>query len=246
MMKRWVRRVVNMPQLQSFLKERHHFGTAMSWLLRHNMYFRRYSAIESRYFRWLYLLEITREVPGEVVELGVGPGSFLVYCNTWLAAEGVPKAYWGYDSFAGFPSIHEKDLQGLLPHRDRRMQPGVYSGYGRRRMDRLVSRYGFRAVHLVEGDLKTTVWSERPNQISFLYIDCDLYEGYKAGLEALFDRITPGGAVLFDEYERVKEWPGARTAVDEFFLSRPEKPQRLVFSDSHFVLKRPRGEGPPA
>jgi hypothetical protein len=53
----------------------------------------------------------------------------------------------------------------------------------------------------------------------------------------LYDRVVPGGFILFDEYDRVDEWPGARQAVDEFFADKVEKPQPLPFSPSCYVVR---------
>ena len=199
-------------------------------------YLRRYMPRDSRYFRWLYCLEVTRDLPGAIVELGVGPGRFLTYCATWLKATGSSKRYWGYDTFAGFPDVAEADKTGLNPQRLAMVRPGQYS-FSRKRVERLAHRNGLANVTLIEGDFRQTLQTTRPDPVSFLYIDCDLYHGYKAGLELLYDRVCPGGIILFDEYEHVNEWPGAKLAVDEFFAGKPEKPTKLSFSPSYYIIR---------
>ena len=57
---------------------------------------RLYRHIDTRHFRWLYCLELTRELSGDIIELGVGPRRFLVYCARWLQSQGSPRRYWGY------------------------------------------------------------------------------------------------------------------------------------------------------
>lgn len=236
MIKRLLSKLLNSYYVQKFMIGRYSIATLLHWCS--SMYLRRYSALDARYFRWLYLLEQTRDIEGDIVELGVGPGRFLVYCATWLKAAGSSKRYWGYDTFKGFPSVSEKDLDGLAPERQWKVRPGVYAFYNKRRIEKLIKRLGVESyVVLVEGDLTQTLKKIRPDRVSFLYIDCDLYEGYKAGLELLYDRVVPGGAILFDEYEWVKEWPGARRAVDEFFRDKVEKPEKLMFSPSYYIVR---------
>jgi len=201
-----------------------------------SQYLKTYNSLDVRYYRWLYLLELTRPLGGDIVELGVGPGRFLFYCGTWLRDRKVPKRYYGYDTFEGFPSVDEKDKENLSPERLRRVRTGNYA-FSKERIERLVRKFGLENVVLVPGDFSKTLWEKRPEKISFLYIDCDLYEGYKAGLETLYDRVVPGGTILFDEYDRVNEWPGAKRAVDEFFRDKAEKPEPLFFSPSFFVVR---------
>jgi hypothetical protein len=195
-----------------------------------------YKPLDTRYFRWVYSLEKTRHLPGDIVELGVGPGRFMTYCGSWLKATGCAKNYWGYDTFSGFPEVVDQDKVGLVPKRLRLVKPGTYS-IPKSRIERIVRHLDLPNIILVEGDFRETLQSRRPDQISFLYIDCDLYEGYKVGLESLYDQVVPGGIILFDEYDRIDEWPGARQAVDEFFADRPEKPQPLPFSPSCYVVR---------
>ena len=38
----------------------------------------------------------------------------------------------------------------------------------------------------------------------------------------LYDRVTPGGVIVFDEVYSYK-YPGARDAVDEFFAARQDE-----------------------
>lgn len=199
-------------------------------------YFRQHTPVDNRYFRWLFCLEETRAVTGDIVELGVGPGRFFDYCASWLKQAGPDKTYYGFDTFAGFPSVRNEDLAGIAEDRKSRAKTGFYAFHNRARLERRGRKFGIRAV-FVEGDFAETLPSRAPSQVSFLYIDCDLYAGYRAGLENLYERVSPSGIILFDEYEHVSEWPGARRAVDEFFIGKVEKPEKLSFSTSYFVKK---------
>ncbi|MFQ5754371.1 MAG: TylF/MycF/NovP-related O-methyltransferase [bacterium] len=199
-------------------------------------YLKTYSTLDARYFRWLYLLEQTKELKGDVVELGVGPGRFLAYCSSWLEINGTSKRYYGYDSFEGFPSVSEEDKVNLSSERLKRVRPGNYA-FSKSRIERLIKKLRLKNIVLTKGDFSNSLRKVRPDAISFLYMDCDLYEGYKIGLEMLYEYVVPGGVILFDEYELVNEWPGAKRAVDEFFHDKIEKPMELPFSTSYFVVR---------
>jgi O-methyltransferase len=59
-----------------------------------------------------------------------------------------------------------------------------------------------------------------PDTIALLRLDTDWYESTKAELEALYEKLSPGGVLILDDYGH---WEGVRRAVDEFFASRTHK-----------------------
>jgi hypothetical protein len=77
---------------------------------------------------------------------------------------------------------------------------------------------------LVEGDVEETLpifLQKNPGfRISMMYIDCDIERPTYLSLKYLWDRVLPGGIVLFDEYEyhSFSESEG----VDKFLKERPE------------------------
>ena len=51
-------------------------------------------------------------------------------------------------------------------------------------------------------------------QFLILFIDVDLYEPTKIILERLYDKVTTGGIIIFDDYGA---FAGTNKAVDDFF-----------------------------
>ncbi len=49
----------------------------------------------------------------------------------------------------------------------------------------------------------------------FVYLDVDLYQSIRDGLDFFFPRMTQGGVIMVDDYG-TKLWPGVAKAVDEF------------------------------
>ena len=87
-------------------------------------------------------------------------------------------------------------------------------------------------IHLVEGDVLTTIPAHAPERIALLRLDTDWYESTKHELEQLVPRVSPNGILIVDDYGH---WPGARRAVDEYlagfdrpiFLSRTDYTGRI-------------------
>jgi hypothetical protein len=162
----------------------------------------------------LDLLARTRSVPGAIAECGVYRGSTLVP----IALEsrrhhGGPVL--GFDSFRGFDETVEIDVRlGGAEDGTRRL-----NGFDDTSID-LVQRklhwLGLEAtVRLVPGPFAETLPRYADRAFSFVHLDCDLYQSYRDCLESFWPRLSPGGIVLFDEYDD-PSWPGCNLAVDEF------------------------------
>jgi len=76
--------------------------------------------------------------------------------------------------------------------------------------------YDSNYLHYICGDILETLKDEKnvPDKISILRLDTDWYESTKIELEVLFDNVTQGGVIIFDDYFL---WDGQRKAVDEYF-----------------------------
>ena len=71
-------------------------------------------------------------------------------------------------------------------------------------------------------------------KISLLHIDVDLYEPTKVVLEKLYDRVTKGGIIIFDDYGA---FAGTNKAVDDFFKNKAEI-EKLPYSFSiSYIVK---------
>jgi len=52
-----------------------------------------------------------------------------------------------------------------------------------------------------------------------VFVDCDLYPSYKATLNFVWERLSPGGLIFLDEFYSLK-FPGARLATMEFLKNK--------------------------
>jgi hypothetical protein len=146
-------------------------------------------------FRRLLLERV--ELSGDIAEFGVYNGG----STRQLAGYG--RRVWAFDTYEGVPS---EDWSPVL---DDQNPPGKFKP--------LISRQkmfdGYPNIIPVVGRFATTLPALEGMRIVFAYVDCDLYEAHRQCLEWLETRMVPGGAILFDDYERCA---GAKKAIDEW------------------------------
>lgn len=174
-----------------------------------------------RYLYFLNLLERVTDIPGDIVECGVSIGHGALLFLLLSEYVGVERTYHGFDSFTGFPEpIDEDEVTPITGKGFWANPPETVLRVlrdGRIPEDTIRNR-----VRLSKGLFDVTL-PRYSGQIALLHLDCDLYESYKSSLEHLYDKVMPGGVIMFDEYDD-KRWPGARKAIDEFFRDKQEKP----------------------
>src|SRR5260221_313261 len=170
------------------------------------------------------IFQKTLRVNGSIVEAGVLRGGGL-FTFAKLSAIFEPvnhtRKIIGFDTFEGFPSIHEKDMKGDSSQ----LHPGGLQGSSYEDILQGVELYDMnRAVghvpkiELVRGDIQDTLpkyLEENPHLlVSLLYLDVDLYQPTKTALQYLFDRMPKGAIIVFDELN-AKMFPGETIAVNE-------------------------------
>jgi hypothetical protein len=177
--------------------------------------------------RMLFLNDIYRmikDLHGVIFEFGVRWGSNLATLQS-LRAVYEPFNYGrrivGFDTFKGFPSVHEKDGKSPLVKEG---GYGVSSGY-RELLEEILSLRekespvsDVKKFELVEGDASVTVeeyLKRHPETIiSMAYFDFDIYEPTKKCLEMILPHLTKGAVIAFDELNH-SEYPGETVALKE-------------------------------
>lgn len=196
-----------------------------------------------RQFRYMTgMYEKIRNIPGDVVECGLGEGntfSMLAYLvgsedqpparNSAFSVGSPARKLWGFDSFEGWPEPVEHDESPRHPQKGE-WRVSEQEVRDRLERSRVIQDFPSLQIVIVPGFFKDTLlqFPILNRSIAFLHIDCDLYVGYRDVLTALFPRVAKGGIVLFDEYKefpplpeydygRIEKWPGATRAIDEYF-----------------------------
>lgn len=169
-------------------------------------------------------------VEGDIVECGVWNGGTAAVMA--MANRRADRHFWLFDSFAGFPKPGEKDVPGRLP-----IQEGDWKG-SLRCVRQLFARLRIpeARTHIAPGWFQDTLPASSVRRIALLHLDADLYDSVKLSLECFYDRISPGGYVILDDYGF---WPGCRTAVDEFLRSRGLRVTLHVSDDTGRWFQKP-------
>lgn len=190
--------------------------------------------------RFLALYEVFKQVldvKGSIVECGVHAGFGLMSWAKFSAVlepNNLTRRIYGFDTFEGFPSVHEKDVgQFATPERgDLRADAHAELTELARIYD--VDRFlgHIPKVHLVRGDATQTIpkfiEENKHLVVSLLYLDFDLYEPTKVALEHFVPRMPKGSIIAFDELDN-PIWPGETLALlDTLGIGRLEI-RRLPF-----------------
>jgi hypothetical protein len=163
--------------------------------------------IVGKLFHRFNFFERTKHLAGDIVELGVFKGSGMA---SWLKMIDIymphsNRKVIGFDVFDSVDTVFNHFKNGEL------MSTVVNrTSKSELTLEKVTSNLASTNVNpskymLVQGDVCTTtksfVESSPGLRISLLYVDLDLDEPVYHSLMNLWDRIVPGGIVVFDEYE---------------------------------------------
>ncbi len=160
---------------------------------------------------------IVREgIPGDLIETGVWRGGATIFMRAHLMAHGIDdRVVWVADSFQGVPPPSCAEDQGV----DLSAAHQPILAIDQETVAALFARYGMLddQVRFLPGWFRDTLPTAPIERLALLRLDGDLFESTMDALTALYDRVSPGGFVVIDDYGAV---PGCRRAVDEFRAER--------------------------
>lgn len=154
---------------------------------------------------------------GDFVECGCYRGTGVKTVVDYLGGREFPKTFWAYDLFEHGAG----DLHRAMPEHG----PDLYQQV-RARFD------GYAGVRVIRGRVPEVFAGQSPERIAYLHIDLNQAPAEIAALDALFDRVVPGGVVVLDDYEWAMAYRGQKLAEDAWFEAR-----------SYRVFPLPTGQG---
>jgi O-methyltransferase len=185
---------------------------------------------------------VRNRIPGDIVECGVwSGGSMLLAAHALMHFGDTSRRIYLYDTFAGTPRPEAIDARWdgvpALPTWEHYHQNGGRWCFGgtQDQVRRVVSSSGYPEDQLVfvEGMVEDTIPATRPEQISLLRLDTDLYRSTLHELIHLYPLLSAGGILIIDDYGAFQ---GAKLATDQYieenqlllFLSRIDVSVRLA------------------
>ncbi|HEY7551314.1 MAG TPA: TylF/MycF/NovP-related O-methyltransferase [Hyphomicrobiaceae bacterium] len=150
-------------------------------------------------------------VPGDFMEAGIWRGGASMMMRAVLKAYGIAdRRVFAADSFAGFPTPAEGSPDfgfELVGHPE--------FAIPLHEVKAAFARYGLldEQVVFLEGLFKDTLPGAPVEALAVLRLDGDMYESTRDCLEHLYHKLSPGGALIVDDYFLFET---QRRAVDEF------------------------------
>jgi hypothetical protein len=188
-----------------------------------------------------------KDIPGDIVECGVFKGTGLY---TFLKLKGIynpnsSKKVVGFDFFntdqliSSINNKNDKEAMDVLFKERNFTHETSFKEY----LSAKLIQDGFLNTdfELVNGDLSTTSKTYSENnpgfKISLMYMDVDLEEPTYNALNNLWDNVTKGGIVVFDEYGYNK-WSESK-GVDRFIEERNIEIKSLNYMCPTAYIKKP-------
>ncbi len=176
--------------------------------------------------RCFMLYQFTRLIsalPGDVAEVGVYKGGTARLLSKMFSPQN--KIVHLFDTFVGMPtSDSHRDL-----HRE--------GDFGDSSLEK-VKLYlrECKNVRFYLGMFPETAKIIEDINFCFVHIDVDIYKSVMDCCAFFYPRMIKGGMIVFDDYGFLT-CPGAKLAVDEFFLDKSEKPCYLPSGQS-FIIRQ--------
>lgn len=155
---------------------------------------------------------LTAGIPGDFMETGVWRGGACIMMRAVLRAYGVTdRRVIAADSFAGFPppsaGIAIDAAFDFHTYKDFAVSVDEVKG--------AFARYGLldSQVVFLEGLFKDTLPSAPVETLAVLRLDGDMYASTVDGLVNLYQKLSPGGTLIADDYFLFES---QRNAIDEF------------------------------
>ncbi|HEX8222890.1 MAG TPA: PqqD family peptide modification chaperone [Allosphingosinicella sp.] len=157
-------------------------------------------------------------VEGDFLEAGVCRGGATIFMRALQIAHGeAERRTWVVDSFQGVPpSVKEVD-QGYDLHLEEARAPWL--ACSEEKVRDLFSRYDMLdpKVEFVSGWVAESLPKAPIGPLAILRIDVDIYSSNYECLDLLYDKVSPGGFVIIDDYGFFEP---CRDAVDDFRARR--------------------------
>jgi O-methyltransferase len=185
---------------------------------------------------------IYRGVPGDLIETGVWRGGATIFMRAVLKAHAVTdRRVWVADSFDGLPPPDPASYpldQGDTLFTERQLAVSLEQVQSNFR------RYGLLddQVRFLKGWFRDTLPTAPIERLAVLRLDGDLYESTIQALESLYDKLSPGGYVIVDDYGCIA---ACRQAVHDFREARRiDDPIRPIdWSGVFWQRAQPAGQG---
>jgi len=161
------------------------------------------------------MIQQALSIEGDVMEAGVYKGGTARLLKN-IVSTSSGRTLFLFDSFEGMEEVSAASD---------RHQKGDFGDTSLEHVKTVVGTDSF--VEYRKGWIPNTFQGLESRKFCFAHIDLDLYQGILDCLTFVYPRMPSGGMIVFDDYG-FPSCPGARAAVDEFFVGKRERPLALM------------------
>lgn len=184
------------------------------------------------------MVDLTLEVPGIIVQVGVGSGHGLIQYAQLLDIERphqTDRIVVGFDSFDFYPTSDLDEATAVQQIRDDDKN-GIYST-SLEQVHALIQQYdktspfpqrGKSRIEVIAGKIESTLenYDFLGKRISLLEVDVNTRQATEKALEVLAPLVVPGGVIVFGGYAS-GPWEGESEVVNRFCVQNGFKPRRV-------------------
>ena len=170
------------------------------------------------------------EIPGDFVECGVFEGDMSWVVTEMFNLDGAQKTFYLFDTFEGFAPQYSSsaDFPEAPEFLDR-----AHASYSRSGLCEAVQRRfsGKPYVKVTRGVVPDILRTIAPGTIAYLHLDMNSPGPEIGALDLLFDRVSPGGVIILDDYGWV------------LHRRQKEAEDRFMSARGYDILELPTGQG---
>jgi len=179
-------------------------------------------------------VNITKQLPGDIVECGSNRCGTSVVLARYLKKNNIMKKIYALDSFAGFDlkELQREQEQGLtnVPSDE-----FTYTSYNY--VLQKIKKLGLSKMLIpVNGYFQQTLPKIESN-FCMAFIDCDLSESMTYAAETIWPKLVGNGILFFDDYGN-ERYQGAKISVDKFVKEHSNQIEQHGLSRRLYYLKK--------
>lgn len=163
----------------------------------------------------------TLAVKGDIAEVGVYKGGTAKLFTQ--ITKGTGKKIHLFDTFEGMPTAETHTAFGS--------ERSIFTDTS---MEAVRDFVNDGRAELHQGIFPATAAGLEGERFSLVYLDADLYESTKDGLQFFWPKMSPGGVIVVDDYGS-KHWFGIKEAVQEFAAAQNVAPIRTAPFQCAFI-----------
>ena len=164
---------------------------------------------------------LKNNIEGSFVETGVFMGGCCRLMMNALMYHEAQRPVYLYDTFEGVPEPDDtethydgRNLKEWYADRKATDDGSMWCYSNLTHVKENISSLGYKGpIHYIQGLVEDTIPAIAPDKISILRIDVDLVQPTRHVLDHLYDRLSPGGHLILDDYGF---FPAVADTVDEF------------------------------